>query len=602
MHDYAINESVPDTQHFATTGEFDLAVGQDFIQHANQVTENGENFIVGLSHGQSPSGPHQYILDHFDELKHPERIRFTFVHSQLKRQRDLVNIMDARSFLLELTRRDLIKKDQILGRTLNRASIEAYKDDMEIKLGAYLKEHGKEGLDYVFIASDPLGRVGAISRNSASFGMETLVAVVHDREEKELTITPWFLMKSQRIAFLATKADKRRALAWLFYRWGKPDESPSFLRYIPNVEEHMTVFIDDKALTWPQIEVYRETPHGTSVMRVDLPKPYERYAPKLPVVLLVHGFLGLNTFDGLLTSIPSHDYIAAAMHYGSIPYDLPPEQYSMHIMRNIDAVIEYFGSKGHPVYLFDHSMANIYFLLMDRHFNELPGASRYLRGRIGANPWFGEETQHALLGFLDEIILPADISFVEKTMFYTLRKFIPLNSKRSVRARGITLTRWMINRNKAFFDRIWNPVKRRILKVMTELGSLPHINRIPIQRALSRLPAKVFVLQTYSGMLESKKFDKQVGLKNMEKNGIPVLILKSGRDPVAKFVHRLYEGKMVEIIDITNELETDLFREHTYHMVHPKTTSRLIDAFIKDAELKQIDQLAELAVVAPGQE
>lgn len=602
MHDFAINEAVPETLHFATSDEFDLAVGKDFIYHANQVTGNGENFIVGLSHGQSPSGPHQYILDHFGELKHPERIRFTFVHSRLKRQRNLVDVLDARAFLLELTRRELINKEQILGRTLNRASIEAYKEDMEVKLSAYLKEHGKEGLDYVFIASDPLGRVGAISRNSNSFGMETLAAVVHDRPEKELTITPYFLMKTRRIAFLATKAEKRRSLAWLFYRWGKPDESPSFLRYIPDVEDRMTVFIDDKALTWPQVEVYRETPHGTSTMRIDLPKPYDEYEKKLPVVLLVHGFLGLNTFDGLLTSISSHDYIAAAMHYGSIPYDLPPEEYSMHIMLNIDAVIEYFGSKGHPVYLFDHSMANIYFLLMDRHFNELQGATKYLRGRIGANPWFGEETQHALLGFLDEIILPADISFVEKSMFYALRKFIPLNGKRSVRSRGIKLTRWMINRNKKFFDRVWNPVKRRILKVMTDLGSLPHINRIPIQRALSRLPAKVFVLQTYSGMLESKKFDKQVGLKNMKKHGIPVLILMSHRDPVAKFVPRLYEGSTVEVIDITNEAETDLFREHTYHMVHPKTTSRLIDAFIKDAELKQIHQLAELAVVAPAHE
>ena len=89
---------------------------------------------------------------------------------------------------------------------------------------------------------------------------------------------------------------------------------------------------------------------------------------KLPVVLLIHGFLGLNSFDGLLAAIPSHKYIAAAMHYGSIPSELPPSQYSRHIVANIDAVVSHFGSKGHPVYIFDHSMGNIYFLMIDRLF------------------------------------------------------------------------------------------------------------------------------------------------------------------------------------------------------------------------------------------
>ena len=81
-------------------------------------------------------------------------------------------------------------------------------------------------------------------------GFSTAAAVVHDRKEKELTIAPWFLLKTKRVAFLATKSDKRRALAWLFYRWGRHDESPSFLRYIPDVEKVMTVFIDNKAMTW----------------------------------------------------------------------------------------------------------------------------------------------------------------------------------------------------------------------------------------------------------------------------------------------------------------------------------------------------------------
>jgi hypothetical protein len=30
-----------------------------------------------------------------------------------------------------------------------------------------------------------------------------------------------------------------------------PDESPGFLRYLPNVQKRMAVFVDDTALTWP---------------------------------------------------------------------------------------------------------------------------------------------------------------------------------------------------------------------------------------------------------------------------------------------------------------------------------------------------------------
>lgn len=126
-------------------------------------------------------------------------------------------------------------------------------------------------------------------------------------------------MQSKRIAFLATKSEKRRPLAWLYSTTGKENESPSFLRYINNVKERVTVFIDDKALTWPELEIKRETPYGVSNIRLDLANAYKPTAKeKLPVVLLIHGFLGLNSFDGLLTTIPSTKYIAAAMHYGSI--------------------------------------------------------------------------------------------------------------------------------------------------------------------------------------------------------------------------------------------------------------------------------------------
>ena len=182
-----------------------------------------------------------------------------------------------------------------------------------ILVSAYLKEHDKEGFDYVFLASDPGGRVAGIERNSKAFdSKEIAVVVTNSRREREVTGTPYFLLRSKRIAFLATKSDKRRMLAWLYSVDAHQNESPGFLRYLPNVQKRMTVFIDDNALTWPQIEVERKTPYGNTTIRVDTGTPYNENAKeKLPVIILIHGFLGLNSFDGLLATIPSHQYITA---------------------------------------------------------------------------------------------------------------------------------------------------------------------------------------------------------------------------------------------------------------------------------------------------
>ena len=185
----------------------------------------------------------------------------------------------------------------------------------------------------MFIATDTAGRVAGITRFSEAFDVEEIGCIVEDRKEKELTLTPYFIKKTRHIAYLATKAEKRRALAWLYYRWGNPNQSPSFLRFMDDAEKRLKVFIDDKALTWPKIVLERETQYGPSRITVDLPKPYKEFkGTKLPVVLLVHGFLGLNSYDGLLTAIPTKKYIAAAMHYGSVPHDLPIKDYSEHIV------------------------------------------------------------------------------------------------------------------------------------------------------------------------------------------------------------------------------------------------------------------------------
>lgn len=579
----------PDTRYFKSKELFDTAVGQDFILHANQNTTRGEKFLVGLSHGQSPAGAYTYILNHYHEIKRPELLRYTFVNSPLQRQRHLKGVLDAKSFLMRLVRERYITKEHILGRTLNRVSLEQYCKDFNVALGNYLTEEKKTGMDYVFLASDPSGRVAGISRNSEAFGSKEFAVIVEGRSEQELTGTPHFLMQSKRIAFLATKADKRRPLAWLYYRWGQPDESPSFLRYMDNVKKRMTVFIDDLALTWPQVIVTRPTAHGDSLIRIDLPKPYnEQSKKKLPVVLLIHGFLGLNSYDALLTSIPSHKYLAAAMHYGSVPHGLSPRDYSKHIMLNIDAVVKHFGEKGHDVYIFDHSMGNIYFLMMDREFDRLLGINTYLKGRIGANPFFGEEAKHAMLGFMDNVILPSGQGIIAKTLFIAARNIVPMDSKVGVRNRGIGLSEWLISKETSFRDRVWKAAKERILYLMTTMGSLPHLNRIPIEQALSRLPAKLFAIQTHSALQESKVFDKQVGLTHMIQNHIPILILKSEKDGVAKFVPRLYQGEGVQVMDVTDFDEKDLFREHLFHMIQPLQTANIIDKFISEAELKRV--------------
>jgi hypothetical protein len=73
----------------------------------------------------------------------------------------------------------------------------------------------------------------------------------------------------------------------------------------------------------------------------------------------------------------------------------------------------------------------------------------------------------------------------------------------------------------------------------------------------------------------------------MPKNNIPVLILQSQKDGIAKYVHRLYQGDGVKVYDITNYNETDLFREHLYHMADPLKTSKIIDEFISEIEMKK---------------
>ncbi len=578
----------PEAKYFSTKVELNKAVGDDFIARANEAGKKRKQFFVGLSHGRSPSGVYQYILDHYKEIERPDLIRYTFVNSPLKRQRGIKEVTDASIFLRDLFRAKAIDRKQILGSRMDRSDMTKFAKELNITLEEYLAKQKKEGLDYVILASDTAGRVAGITRNSSAFDSKEAITVVKDRNDYEVSATPHFLLKTKRVVFIATKANKRRPLAWLYYKWGSPDQSPSFLRYMENVEKRMTVYVDDKALTWPQIQVIRRTKYGDSTIRVDLAKDYKENAvKKLPVILMVHGFLGLNTFDSLLTALPSTRYVAAAMHYGSIPDSLPIDDYSKHIMRNINAVIEHFGDLGHDVYLFDHSMANIYFQMMDRDFNKLRGVKTFLKGRIGSNPFFGEETKHATLGFLDTVLIPSMSFFskpLEKSLFFSMRRIIPVDTKYGVRKRSIGLTRWLIKEDTKVRDRIWRGVKERIVQIMSNMGVLPHLDRIPIIQALNKMPAKIPAIQIHSALKESKDFDQQKGLVNFPKHNIPVLVLQSRNDIVAKFVPRAYDDGHSEVRDITDENELKLFREHLYFMVNPLVTAQTIDEFVKQVE------------------
>ncbi len=588
----------PKISYFPTREEFDIAVGEDFIKGINGISAKEDRFLVGLSQGQSPSGAYQYILDNYDRIKRPNILRYTFVNTPLKRQRDLKDTMDAKAFLTALREKKYIKKDYILGGNLKLPDMHEYAAVFNTRLSAYLTKHNKVGFDYVFIATNPEGHIAGISRNSEIFASKNIVEVVEDRKQLEVTVTPHFLSKSKHIAFLATKADKRRALVWLMDQNGLATQSPSFLRHIDKVEQRLKVFIDDEALNWPQVIVERKGRFGTSKIKIDLPKPYNENAKKkLPVILMIHGFLGLNSFDGLLTNLPTHRYIAAAMHYGSVPDKLQAERYSNHVVNNIDAAVEHFGEKGHPVYILDHSMGNVYFMMIDREYNRLKGIQLYLKGRIGANPFFGSESKHAVMGFLDNVIIPS-LSLaknpVEKSLFSAFRRFVPLDSNKGVRKRGIKLTDILIRKDSAMRDRIWNAMKKQIVYLMTNMDSLPHLNRVPIERALNRLPAKLFVIQIYSALLESMRFDDKEGYPNMEKQGLPILMLKSEKDCIAKFVPRFHTGSNVQIMDVTNPHEDDLFKEHLYHMVFQNEIIEIIENFISKVEKNEsIDEMAE---------
>ncbi|MGH1338636.1 MAG: 6-phosphogluconolactonase [Aureispira sp.] len=581
---------VPKTRYFRTPEAFDKAVGQDFIDYANKITEQGQKFLVGLAHGQSPAGAYEYIFEHYHEIKNSSLIRFTFTNSKLMRQRGLEGVMDAQRLLTKMLRRSMINKDQILGRSLNREDIESYAEGFNNNLKTYLEKNKKQGFDYVFLSFDPKGKVAGVSRNSIAFDSNEPVVIVedHDSGELEITGTPTFLSKAKRIAFLATKSDKRRPLAWLYHRLGKANESPSFLRYIDRVGDRMTVFIDDRALTWPQVEVERPTPYGVSTIRLDVAKPYkESEEDKRPVILLIHGFLGLNSFDGILAALPTSKYIGAAMHYGSIPHDLPFKLYSQHVVKNINAVVQHFGEQGHPVYIFDHSMGNTYFMLMDRDYDKLPGIKNYLCGRIGANPFFPEHAKHANIGFLDSVLLPA-VKFRNniggKTMLYTLRRLLPFDTRKGVRRRGLVFTEWLIHKKSNVRERLWIVAKESIMRIMRNLDSLPHLDRIPIERALNRLPAKLFAIQVHAALRESIGHDGQKSLANMAKHRVPILILKSKKDAIAKFVPHLHKTANVNVIDVTNMEETDLFREHLYHMVNPRKATKIICQFVDSNE------------------
>ncbi len=580
--------SSPNTHYYKTSKEYGAGLGRDFIDNANEQFALGKCFLVGLAHGQSPALAFEYILKHYSEISQPERIWYTFTNSRLARQRDLEGVIDSLAFVRTLLKKQLVSRNQIFGADFNRNDLEGFVKKYNKEVSKFLTINNKNGYDYVFVASDTKGRIAGITRRSQAFDSKEIMTIVYDKgQEAEITVTPHFLLKSSRIAYMATKAEKRRSLAWLFSKYSTADQSPSFLRFIKNTNTKLNVFIDDKALTWPQIKIQRKTNFGISNINIDLANPYDENAKnKLPVVLMLHGFLGLNSYDAMLTHIPSHKYIAAAMHYGTFPKDLKAAQYSEHVANNINAVISYFGKKGHDVYIMDHSIANTYFLILDRKYESLVGVKKYLKGRLGINPFFSEEAKHAMKGFLDYVIIPS-MKFSEtptwKTAVMATRGILPFDTKKGVRKKGIKITKWLISSN----DRetpIWDSIKEKILEIMSNMDSLPALDIIPLKKALSRLNSKIFVIQIYAALEDYKFFDNQKGLNNFNKHKLPILILKSEKDAIAKFVPRLYTDDNVKVKDVTNYKEENLFKEHLYYMNNPIKTVKILDDFISKIE------------------
>ncbi|MGB1018701.1 MAG: hypothetical protein ACPGVH_06505 [Chitinophagales bacterium] len=581
---------VPQIKHVHSDKEFGKELGFDFISFVNSLTTKNKICLVGLAHGSSPSFAYKYILKNYHLIQNPHLVWFTFTNSRLQRQRGLDDIMDSFSFVRALLKKGLTTRVQVFGADFTRDDLNGFVKKYNKEVSSFLKENKKTGYDYVFLASDSLGKVAGITRNSESFDSDEIMVVVKDNlAETEITVTPSFLLKATKFAYIATKSDKRRSLAWFFSKWSNRNESPSFLRYIPEIDDKMCVYINDKALTWPQIELKRKTDYGISNIKLDFALPFDEKAEvKKPVIIMIHGFLGLNSFDSLLIQFPTTDYVATAMHYGTVPKKLTPEIYSKNIVENIDFVVNYFGELGHSVYILDHSIANIYFLMQDKYYNSLSGISKHLKGRIGINPFFAEEAKHASTGFLDYVIMPS-LKFKNspkwKSAVVATRLLMPLDTKRGARNKGVKITKWLIKEEENKDNSaIWKSLKERILEIFTNMDSLPFVNIIPLKKALSRLNSKLFAIQIFSALTEYKSFDKQKGLTHFEDNKLPILIIKSKRDAVAKFVPRLYKGNNVEILDVTRYKEKNLFREHLYHMLYPKKTVEIVDDFIKKIE------------------
>jgi hypothetical protein len=169
-------------------------------------------------------------------------------------------------------------------------------------------------------------------------------------------------------------------------------------------------------------------------------------------------------------------------------------------------------------------------------------------------------------------------------MLYTLRRMLPLDTRKGIRKRGLIFTEWLIRKNSNVRERLWMAAKERIMYIMRNLESVPHLDRNPIERALHRLPAKLFAIQVHAALRESFSHDGQTSLANMAKHRVPILILKSKKDAIAKFVPRLHRTANVNVIDVTNRDEKDLFREHLYHMANPRKATKIISDFVDHHE------------------
>ena len=105
-----------------------------------------------------------------------------------------------------------------------------------------------------------------------------------------------------------------------------------------------------------------------------------------------------------------------------------------------------------------------------------------------------------------------------------------------------------------------------------------------VQLASVRVVTEVALARAKLARLES--FRRNLSATIVQQ--IPILVIKSERDAVAKFDASIHQTDNIMVLDVTNPKETDLFREHLFHMAHPIKATKIISDFVDKIEKNRL--------------